>query len=123
MFSKGILALALLAGPALAEPPAGSWQATENFEGEVLSNWNFYPATQTFQARWSNGNEAVLHLDSYDQEHIVITRVDSTGPTAGLRVRYEGRRSPQGYSGQVLWCWLDQARRGSWSVKLPVDLP
>ncbi len=61
----------------------------------------------------------MLRLESFDAQHIVITRLDSTGPTAGLHVRYQGVRTSDGYAGDVTWCWLDQARRGTWSVRLP----
>ncbi len=102
-------------------PPAGTWQSLESYAGPMRSNWVFQPTTRTFQASWSNGNSAVLKLDAFDEQHIVVSRVDSTGPTAGLRVRYEGVRTAAGYSGQVTWCWLDQARRGNWTLQLPPE--
>jgi len=106
----------LLSGAAAwAEPPAGVWEETETYGAALRGSWNFSPATRTFQARWDNGSNALLRLEQYDDRHIVITRADSNG----LNARYEGVRGPQGYTGQVTWTWLDQARRGTWSVQFP----
>ena len=116
---KTALFWALIVSTALADLPAGSWKATENFGGKVEGTWIFNPATRSFQARWRNGSDAILQLQSYDGQQIVITRRDASGPTAGLNVRYEGRATAQGFAGQVLWTWADQARRGTWSVQLP----
>lgn len=119
---KCIAFMLFLTASAVADsPPAGLWQEQENYAGVVRGNWTFNPTTRTFQARWSNGSEAQLRLEELDANHIVITRVDSTGPCAGLRVRYEGQPAEQGYSGQVTWYWSDQARRGTWSVRLPEE--
>lgn len=111
--------LALRAVAAPLAPPAGTWQSTENYAGPLRANWLYQPATRTFQASWQNGTRALLCLDEFDERHVVISRYDTSGPTAGLRVRYEGLRTASGYSGQVTWLWLDQARRGTWSVTLP----
>lgn len=116
---KTALIWGLLISAALADLPAGTWKASENFGGKVEGTWLYNPATRSFQARWRNGSEAVLRLQSYDGNRIVITRTEATGPTAGLNVRYEGTASGDGFTGQVLWTWADQARRGTWSVQLP----
>ena len=116
---KTALFWALLLSAAFADLPAGTWKASENFGGKVEGTWRYNPATRSFQAHWRNGSDAVLQLQSYDGNRIVITRTDASGPTAGLNVRYEGTATSDGFAGQVLWTWSDQARRGTWSVQLP----
>ena len=106
-------------GSVWADPPAGVWDESESYGGAIRGTWNFSPATRSFQARWNNGSDAILRLEHYDENQIVITRVESSGPSSGLNVRYEGQRCNGGYSGQVTWMWQDQARRGTWSVQLP----
>ena len=114
----------VLMGPVPAQPgpaPEGTWQESETYGGTVRGTWIFNPATQTFRARWQNGSDAILRLEQYDSDRIVVSRVDSSGPTAGLRVRYEGQRVESGFVGQVTWFWQDQARRGSWSLRPPLE--
>lgn len=101
--------------------PAGEWKVTERFEVPIQGNWIYQPATQTFQARWKNGSTAQLKLERFEPDSIVITRYDGSGPTAGLRVRYEGRRQGPEVKGTVLWSWSDQVRRGTWSAVLPAE--
>lgn len=121
MVKSLLVFLLLLTGLAVAEPPAGLWLEEERHGGLVRGKWTYLPAARVFRAIWSNGSEAELRLEQYDDNHIVITRADTNGPCAGLRARYEGTRSDRGYSGQVTWTWLDQARRGTWSVTLPPE--
>lgn len=119
-----ILSLALIANCSIVgaeNPPAGVWNAVELFSGPIYSRWTFQPATRTFQARWNNGNQANLILEAFDQEKIVITRHDANGPTAGLRVRYEGLRNGDGYKGDVTWYWQGQPQRGQWSIQMPAE--
>ncbi|MBT9584020.1 hypothetical protein IV102_11830 [bacterium] len=101
--------------------PAGEWKVTERFEVPMQGTWMHQPATQTFQARWKNGSAATLRLERFEPESVVITRYDDSGPTAGLRVRYEGRRQGPSVQGTVLWSWSDQVRRGTWSAVLPAE--
>ncbi len=102
-------------------PPAGVWNAIESFGGPIYSRWTFQPATGSFQARWNNGNQATLKLEAFDPQRIVVTRYDANGPTAGLRVRYEGLRSENGYKGDVTWYWQGRPQRGQWSIEMPPE--
>lgn len=104
-----------------SEPPAGIYTCIEFQGGPIRSNWTYQPDTRSFLARWPNGNQATLKVEIFEEQHIVVTRCDASGPTAGLRVRYEGLRQGAGYTGSVLWCWQDQAQRGNWTLQLPAE--
>lgn len=120
---KKTLLCLLLTGLAAADlPPSGLWKVRENYAGPTDATWRFLPATRTFEARGRAG-DALLRLESFDGNHIVITRQETTGPTAGLNVRYEGFKTADGFAGQVIWSWQDQARRGTWSATLPPTQP
>jgi len=60
----------------------GSFTGTWTWDGEV------------YQAKWSNGATAILNLEKYDRNSIVITRHDTAGPSKGLNARYEARVGP-----------------------------
>lgn len=120
--SRWIVSLLLAALSPSSEPPTGIYTSLESNGGPIRSQWTYQPETRSFLARWPNGNQATLKVEVFEAERIVVTRCEASGPNAGLRVRYEGQRQGEGYSGSVLWCWQEQAQRGHWSLQLPAEV-
>lgn len=114
----------LALGAHAAEPsalPAGVWSVSETSGATIRGSWAFLPATSSFEAHWLNGTSARLRLEAWDGTRLRITRLDTLGPTAGLRTVYEGQRSGSWVEGTVTWYWPGGSRRGLWTARLPED--
>ncbi len=73
----------------------------------------------TINARWENGAAAVLTIERWDSDGVVITRYDPEGASAGLSAHYEGKLDAYNniVDGRVTWDWKGSSWSGTWDAE------
>jgi hypothetical protein len=111
------------------EPDLSKAAPTTMTECEGVNNcatWTFLGSQGN--GKWPSGAEASLIVENPDPDNIVIRRADSSGPTAGLTVRYTGRRHGDHIGGEFTSSWPGHwtNESGNWYATvehLPEGLP
>ena len=99
---------------------------TECEGGSACSTWAFLGSQGNGQ--WPSGETADLSVQHFDADSVIIRRVDSNGPSAGLTAVYRGTRHGDRVAGKFTSTLPGQkdAVTGDWHAtieKTPLNLP
>ena len=83
---------------AAAAPSAGGSLPAQISECEMVLRkfctlWTRRGQAAVYDAHWEYGIVSVLTIERFDLGDVLIRRVDTMGPTTGMKVEYRGRRS------------------------------
>ncbi len=96
------------------------WKQREKYRETISGTWTLQSDRRTFKAKWGNGAEATLTLETLTRTRVIVTREDKSGVSKGLKARYEGNRDGNYVQGSVNWTWADGKKgKGTWSADLP----
>lgn len=79
-------------------------------------------APNQYSATWTNGAIATITVQEWDNDYVVLARVDTTGSSAGLSATYVGQLgggSGGTVTGNVTWIWpghMGYPATGPWSA-------
>jgi hypothetical protein len=114
-----LVACALLTAVRAAEP-ATMPKRIEVCETAVVQycgewSWN----GREYEGHWENGIVATLRVQHLAADGILITRVDSAGPSPGLTATYTGNLDGDRVSdGKVVWVFKGRSYKGTWTGTL-----
>jgi hypothetical protein len=114
-----LCALAMCAAltAARAAEPAAIPKRIEVCEAAVVQycgewSWN----GREYEGHWENGIVATLRVQHLAADGILITRVDSAGPSPGLTATYTGTLDGDRVSdGKVVWVFKGRSYTGTWT--------
>lgn len=95
------------------------WKIRETGDRAATATWTWDKKKKRFRGRWSDGSVGYLYARRGDKGHITLSRYDPSGPTAGLRARYEGALTGSTFHGTVEYTWNNKVTRGSWQAYRP----
>jgi len=83
-----------------------------------------FPSGNQFEAKWSNGAQAVLTIEKFDSEGVIITRRDSSESVSqNFGAVYTGKISGNSISGEVTFTQNGQSWDGTWSATWSNSIP
>lgn len=88
----------------------------ESYQGTVCGTWTL--RGNQFHAEWTNGAKAVLTVEKFDNDQIIITRSDTeSSASRGFTARYTGKLSGnQIVEGIVSWTHNGRTWSGTWTA-------
>lgn len=97
------------------EPRPAIIDACESNTGTVCGVWTLSGDT-AYDAEWQQGSRAVLRIERFDEDTVVLIRRDTPNSTsAGMTAVYRGRVDGDAVaSGQVTWTIQGQTFSGTW---------
>ncbi|MGV8039733.1 MAG: hypothetical protein AB2L07_06555 [Thermoanaerobaculaceae bacterium] len=104
-----------------ASPPPVTGPRPQAIAMQESSSYGTFDGTWTWNgtdygARWNNGGEARIRLETMDGNRIVATRKDTAGPSVGLTAVYSASVSgDQIKDGVVTWTFGSSTYSGTWS--------
>lgn len=100
-------------------PNYGTWQQCETWERQICGTWTWDATKQQFNASWGSVAVAVLKLEQFDQNQVVLSRFDPSDPVNGMRARYVGKRNGNVITGTVTWNRGSSAPwSGTWQAQI-----
>jgi RHS repeat-associated protein len=84
--------------------PSSVAECEGNSGGQTCGNFTLFDQDQ-FSATWQNGAIATITAQEWDNDHVTLSRVDTTGTSAGLTAEYSGQLQGDTVSGTVTWVW------------------
>lgn len=104
-----------------ASPPPITGRTPRTIAMQEASTYGTFDGTWTrdgtdYAARWNNGGEARIRLETMDGERMVATRKDTAGPSVGLTAVYSATISGDRIKdGTVTWTLGSEAFSGTWN--------
>jgi hypothetical protein len=87
----------------------------ETYTSEICGTWTL--EGDHFNAKWENGATAILKVQNWDANQVVLNRYDSEGASSGLSARYEGKINGNTIEdGSVTWTWQGSTWSGTWNA-------
>jgi hypothetical protein len=88
----------------------------ESYGGTVCGTWTLRGSQ--LDANWSNGAKAVLTIEKFDNEQVIITRTDTSASfSRGFSARYTGKLAGNSITdGKVTWNDGGRTWSGTWTA-------